>query len=311
MEIPRLRDFIRDTDGWLYAVCAYDNHEKIGCILRYVPDANGQRTDESGQRYNKIGFEDAYALIEKEKPEYSDIIQRVPVQDVVEVLKPDEHIQALASGDERISRLLTLFRLPKGKFGVTGSMLCGLAGPDSDIDGVVYGNYFPTAQNRLRQGIMNGTIEDLDEELWHRVYKKREPELPYDEFLLHEQRKWNRGQIEGTYFDLLYTRDYADIQEISCSRGEILGKEIITADVTDATLGFDSPARFYIDHPDIDCILSFTHTYSGQVQKGETAQACGVIERHGDTCWLVIGTTRQAKGEYIRSLSLIEQSEEI
>ena len=32
--------------------------------------------------------------------------------------------------------------------------------------------------------------------------------FPYDEFVLHEQRKWNRGQIEGTYFDILYTRSY-------------------------------------------------------------------------------------------------------
>jgi len=141
------------------------------------------------------------------------------------------------------------------------------------------------------------------------VYEKRSPDLSYDEFILHEQRKWNRGQIDGTYFDLLFTRAYGETREIVGSRGEILGKEVINATVTDDTLGFDSPARYYIDHPDISCILSFTHTYAGQVRKGETVQACGVVERHQDICVLVVGTTRQAKGEYIKSLSLLESEQ--
>ena len=34
----RLRDFIEDNDGWLYAVSTYDNAESVGCVLRYVPD---------------------------------------------------------------------------------------------------------------------------------------------------------------------------------------------------------------------------------------------------------------------------------
>jgi predicted nucleotidyltransferase len=34
----RLRDFIEDDDSWIYAVSTYDNDEKVGCVLRYVPD---------------------------------------------------------------------------------------------------------------------------------------------------------------------------------------------------------------------------------------------------------------------------------
>lgn len=74
----RLRDFIEDVDGWIYAVSTYDNNEKIGCILRYVPDIHGERVNPSGTRYRKFDFEDAYAFIACHKPQYSDIVQRIP-----------------------------------------------------------------------------------------------------------------------------------------------------------------------------------------------------------------------------------------
>jgi len=56
-------------------------------------------------------------------------------------------------------------------------------------------------------------------------------------------------------------------------------------------------------------VLSFTHTYSGQAQiRGEVIEASGVLEQHGDEQWLIIGTTREAKGEYIVSKTLIEEN---
>ena len=39
----RLRDFVEDPDGWLYAVSTYDNEKDVGCLLRYVPDKEGGR----------------------------------------------------------------------------------------------------------------------------------------------------------------------------------------------------------------------------------------------------------------------------
>jgi len=45
----RLRDFIEDPDGRLYAVAAYDNRERAGCILRYLPDPSGERVDQEGK----------------------------------------------------------------------------------------------------------------------------------------------------------------------------------------------------------------------------------------------------------------------
>ena len=63
----RLRDFIEDHDGWLYAVAAYDNTERIGCILRYIPDPHGDRIARSGTRYQKLDFDPAFRIDQREK----------------------------------------------------------------------------------------------------------------------------------------------------------------------------------------------------------------------------------------------------
>jgi hypothetical protein len=61
-----------------------------------------------------------------------------------------------------------------------------------------------------------------------------------------------------------------------------------------------------VEHDEIAKVLSFSHTYSGQALAGELIEARGVCEEHNGERWLIVGTTRDAKGEYIRSISLLE-----
>jgi predicted nucleotidyltransferase len=301
----RLRDFIADRDGWLYAVSAYDNADRVGCVLRYVPDEQGQRVDPAGRRYTKYDFEEAFALIAEQKPRYLEALHRVPREDITRVYKPEEELDAIAARDPRVRRLADLFAVPPGTVGCTGSLLCGLENEGSDIDMVVYGDAWFVAQANLRRAIAEGRIAGLSDEMWERVYAKRVPEISYEVFVLHEQRKWNRGEIEGTYFDLLYTRSYDVLPAIAPGRGEVIGRATIEATVTDASLSFDSPAVYLVDHEEVSRVLSFTHTYSGQAKPGEAIEAAGVLERHGDEQWLIVGTTREAKGEYIVSTTLL------
>jgi predicted nucleotidyltransferase len=301
----RLRDFIEDTDGWLYAVSTYDNTEAVGCVLRYVPDPDGERIHASGRRYTKFDFDEAYALIAEKKPQYAGLLHRVPQKDVKRVLRPDQEIGRIARDHPRVQTLLDLFRLPAGTVGCTGSLLCGLDNESSDIDMVVYGKHWFVAQQLVEQGIRDGKVEGLSPDMWRRVYDKRRPEIPYDQFVLHEQRKWNRGQIEGTYFDILYTRSYDEIMSAPSGKGPVLGTMTIEAKVKDASLAFDNPAIYDVEHESVSRVLSFTHTYSGQAVAGETIGACGVLEQHGDERWLIIGTTREARGEYIVSKTLL------
>jgi predicted nucleotidyltransferase len=303
----RLRDFIEDADGWLYAVSTYDNDVWVGCVLRYVPDADGERVHPSGRRYTKYDFEEAYAFVAAKKPQYAGILHRVPYSDVTCVLKPDLEIDRIAAGHPRVRKLLDFFNLPTGTVGCTGSLLCGLENEGSDIDMVVYGKHWFTAQKLVEQGICNGKIEDLSPDMWRRIYEKRKPEITYDQFVLHEKRKWNRGQIDGTYFDILYTRSYDEIKNAPSGKGDVLGKLTIEAEVKDASLAFDNPAIYEVEHESVSRVLSFTHTYSGQALAGEIIEACGVLEQHGSEHWLIVGTTREARGEYIVSKTLLEK----
>ncbi|WP_292518718.1 DNA polymerase subunit beta [Methanoculleus sp.] len=304
----RLRDFIEDREGCLYAVSNYDNADRIGCILRYVPDADGGRTSLSGRRYRKYDFSEAFAWVREHRPEYLDSVHRVPRSDVVRVYKPEEEIGKVAVRNERVRRLLSRFDLPAGSFGCTGSLLCGLENAASDIDLVVYGDAWFAAQRQFRRLVETGVIPGMSTAMWRKVYDKRVPEISFDAFVLHEQRKWNRGEFEGTYFDLLYTRAYGNLDAVPAGKGGVLGRATIEATVTDASLSFDSPAVYAVDHDEISRVLSFTHTYSGQALAGEVIEARGVVEEHGDERWLIVGTTREAKGEYIISKTLLENA---
>jgi hypothetical protein len=66
---------------------------------------------------------------------------------------------------------------------------------------------------------------------------------------------------------------------------------------------------YEVDHESVTKVLSFTHTYSGQALAGEVIEACGVCEEHGNEQWLIVGTTREARGEYILSRTLVESPE--
>jgi len=307
MRLLRPRDFIEDRDGWIYAVSTYDNTDRVGCILRYVPDPSGDRVNPEGVCYRKVDFEESFRLIGEEKPSYLEEFLRIPQADIGRVYRPEERLAFCTARDSRVRELADLFSLPAGSLGCTGSRLCGIESPSSDIDLVVYGRAFFPAREILRRAIESGQVTGLSPGMWKEVYTKRDPEIPFELFLLHERRKWNRGEIRGTYFDLLYTRSRDDLDAPPSRRGKRMGRVTLEARVIDAAHSFDSPASYLVDHDEVSRIISFTHTYTGQALPGETVEACGVLEEHGDELWLVVGTTRTARGEYIISRTLIER----
>ncbi|HZD42843.1 MAG TPA: DNA polymerase subunit beta, partial [Methanomicrobiales archaeon] len=130
----RLRDFIEDRDGWLYAVSTYDNRDRVGCVLRYMPDPAGERIRTSGKRYHKFDFEEAFDWIGAHKPEYLDVILRVPQEDVTRVYRPEEEIGKIAERNWKVRDLVRILDLPPGGLGCTGSLLVGLENEKSDID---------------------------------------------------------------------------------------------------------------------------------------------------------------------------------
>lgn len=304
----RLRDFIITRDGWIFSSVDYHHPEGVRGVLRYVPDLEGQRTDGT-RHYRKYDFDEAYRYMDIHKPEWVRDVHVVPWDQVERVLSPSERLREIWHSDPRIEEITgTLLEagIPMEAMGVTGSFLPGLQNEESDIDFVVYGPQWFNARDIIAEAKDDpgSTIRHLNDRMWERIYNKRIPEIGFDEFKLHEMRKGNRGMVGDTYFDLLFVRDWYQVKT-PIVRGTDLGHETIEALVTDAELGFDSPSVYEVAHPRIEYVLSYTHTYAGQALAGETIEARGMVEEVDGHLRLVVGTTREPKGEWIRSLTFL------
>ncbi|MCW3129657.1 MAG: nucleotidyltransferase domain-containing protein [Methanophagales archaeon] len=308
----RIRDFVITTQDWIFSVVSYDRgEENLKCLLRYIPDERGDRVSERG-RYRKLDFQESFEFLRKHRPEYvKGGVHVIPKGDIKEILRPEDWLPRIARGEKHVKTIYELLgkHIPKRKIGITGSFLCGLNSEKSDLDFVVYGlENFNLAREVIEKAREEGAIQDIKEKVWKQIYKKRNPELSFDDFIAHERRKKNRGAIGNSYFDILYVRDQEEIKRLDSrnyEKGERVGYAKITAEVKDTSFSFDSPALYQIEHPEINKILSFTHTYAGQALEGELIEARGVIERTKHEIRLVVGTTREAKGEWIKSLSLL------
>jgi hypothetical protein len=304
----RIRDFFETNEGWIFAVSDYNHSHGLRSLLRYIPDPSGERAAR-GIRYRKMDFDQAFEFLRQNRPDYVQDLHVVPEYDVLRLYDPSQGLRAVAEKDpktEKIARILNQAGVPWEEMGITGSRLIGLQAPASDIDFVVYGPMWWKARDIVDRAKKEGSIQDLDEETWKKIYAKRKPEISLEEFMLHEKRKGNRGMIDGTYFDLLFTRDWNQIHPLD--EGRPVGQGLLEAQVTDCEFAFDSPAIFRLDHPEVKEILCFTHTYAGQALPGERIEAKGVLEETANGLRLVVGTTREARGEWIRSLSLLEKA---
>jgi len=302
----RLRDFVQTRQGWIFAVAGYGCDDGARCMLRYVPDENGDR-QLNGVRYKKMDFDDAFEYLRKHKPEWVADVHIIPFDEITRVFDPIQRVAELACVEPRITKIVNaLYGIPKKDMGVTGSFLPGLQIEGSDIDFIVYGPSWFKAREifEAAKADPSSGIESVNNDMWHIIYNKRIPDISFDEFVLHEERKGNRGMVDGTYFDLLFTRSW-DQLPVNMPRGIDIGKDSITATVTNVDFSFDSPAIYQVDHEEIDYVLSYTHTYSGQALVGEVIEAKGMVEQLGDLKRLVVGTKREPKGEWIRSLTLL------
>ncbi len=303
----RIRDFIITTNGWIFAIASYDNKDAAYGFLRYVPDKGGNRVTQDGSRYRKLEFGEARTLMQS-----LGCLSRglcvIPFEEISEVKYPYKYVQRRTdSAVEEIVEILEGYGISRRKMGVTGSRLIGLEAETSDIDFVLYGrSSFGRGRQALHNAIQSGAVSPIDTSMWHRIYRKRAPELSFSEFVLHEKRKWNRGMIGATYFDLLFVRDFDEID------GERLGTDdayaTIRAEVTNAEYAFDSPAIYKVAHKTVQEVLSYTHTYAGQAFEGETIEARGLCNRGGVTR-LIVGTTREAQGEWIKSCTLLSHKD--
>lgn len=351
MKPVRTRDFIYTSDDMYFASTNYIHpKDKVNSFLRYIPDSEGDR-EKNGKRYRKVGSEEAYSYLRENHPDYlyfCDItnveMMGVPLDKVERIIKPDERLLGLkdtfdnggeVKNPELISKLMDvadffhyLADIPYDHLGISGSILPGLQKSDvSDLDFVVYGlenhrraietfKEYRGKEVYIEEVDKRITVEGITDDYWEFVYDKRmfDESLTKEEFKWYENRKANRGTINGTLFDILATRDYDEILgEWGDTIYEPLGIEQIECDIVSSLGAYDNPSLYTIenvqhldgvDYP-LTEIVSFTHTYAGEVVDGEHVIAKGKVEKvivNGkDSHYrLVVGTTREAIDEYVK-----------
>ncbi|ADG12700.1 DNA polymerase beta domain protein region [Methanocaldococcus infernus ME] len=326
----RIRDFIKTSEGLYFAVNSYVHPEdRVFAFLRYVPYELGKHySDEvreiDGEKYVKLSDSKiAYKFLEENFKDYlfydnylNVLMHAVPKEKIEKVYYPKRRLEEIIEEpknrlEEKIRKLALIFEdygIPMSQMGVTGSTLIRLNNENSDIDFIIYGSkWHRLGREYLKMAVEEGKLESLNLEFWEKAYKKRikDNTLSFEDFLFHEKRKWNRGVIDNTMFDLLFVREWDEINEnYGEKRFKPLGYVKIRARVLDDSFIFDNPALYIVEHEEVREVVSFTHTYAGQCFKGEEMEVRGkleeVITKEGSYKRVVVGTTREAYNEYIK-----------
>jgi predicted nucleotidyltransferase len=345
MENIRTRDFIYTTDDLFFASTNYLHPDgRYISFLRYIPDSNGDR-EKNGRRYSKVDSEKAYNYLKKNHPEYLYFckitqveMMGVPLDKVKQIIKPENRLKEIRKSfkygeNDILDKLIDITdffhfkaEIPYDNLGISGSILPNLSKKSvSDIDFVVYGlenhrKALETFAKYKNQKIdVNGrkiTLNGIEDEFWEKIYNKRmkDSSLTKKEFCWYENRKNNRGTIRGTLFDILATRNYDEISgQWGDTKYEPIGIATIECEVTNALKSYDNPATYEIANlkiikgPKVDIteVVSFTHTYAGQVVENEKILAKGKVEKvikngKKNNYRLVVGTTRESIDEYIK-----------
>jgi predicted nucleotidyltransferase len=296
------KDFIETKEGLIFAALS-----ESAAFLRYFPSKEGNRRRDK-IRYKKVGStQSSFEYLERHYPAYifkkkGYRIQGCPTDRISSIYRPLEGLKKLrfCNGDlaKKCLKLSECLReIPEENKGVTGSLLVGLATSSSDIDFVVYGKkYFDCARKILMD---SREVRFLNKGEWKDYYIKRFPrkrDLDFHTFLWHERRKQNIGVFDGTLFNLLCVGDRIKVPE-----GEPIKRVKIKCTVLNAEEAYNVPSIYQVDHTLIRSVISYTHSFAGQAEAGETIEVSGILERAGNDFYrLIVGTSREAEGEYIK-----------
>ena len=304
------KDFIETAEGLIFAVVEQGLEDgKALCFLRYVLEPSG---------WKKVATEPANQLLQQQYSDYQHYspildahLHAVAIDQIVKHYQPKRRLQQIMQSSRHdavewdLFRLCELFEqhgLDLAQIGVTGSVLVGVQNPDSDIDLICYGReIFHQCRAISCKLIGLGHMQDLNDRDWQQSYQRRSCDLSFDEYVWHERRKDNKAVINGRKFDLNFIDCCASAEAASYQK---CGAITLQCRVIDDVRGFDYPAEFKIDHQQIDSIVSFTATYTGQAVSGEWVEVSGVLEQSEQGVKrIVVGSSREAHGEYIKVIS--------
>ena len=308
------KDFIETAEGLCFAVVHpgtehSDDQEKVLCFLRYI------RRDSKNGQWHKVSTEQANAYLKTHHPKYLHYsaildaqLHAVATDCIIQHHQPRQRLQQMLFSQQRdkvehdLYDLCLLFQqngLGLAQAGVTGSILLGVQQQSSDIDLVFYGREtFHKARAITADLIGKQQLGGLGEKDWQEAYARRSCTLTLEEYVWHERRKFNKALINRRKFDLNFVDEQIYPKSVSYHK---LGDITVQCKITDAKYGFDYPALYSIDHENINTVVCFIATYTGQSSVGETVEISGLLEQAEDgSKRIVVGSSREAPGEYIK-----------
>jgi len=308
MTVIFAKDFIETAEGLVFAVVENGLEQgKVLCFLRYIRVNN---------HWKKVNTEQANDFLTESYPHYlyfSKVKQAhchaLTLEQIFKHHQPKSRLKQLLASEQTdaveddcisLCRLFGQHGLNLDQVGVTGSILISAQKHSSDIDLVFYSrDIFNQARQITQQLILQGDCSELSQVDWAESYDRRSCELSYKEYLWHEKRKFNKAMINQRKFDLsLVTESVQGDKQTSYKKLDAI---VVKVKVVDDSLAFDYPAEFIINHSQISSIVCYTATYTGQAKKAEWVEVAGVVEE-SDTGVkrIVVGSNREARGEYIK-----------
>ena len=305
----RPKDFIAIDNKLFFAVVyEYQENNHALTFLRYIKDDAGM---------HKLTTKKAEKIIRESYPEfqfnssYTDIgLHGIPVNMIKKIYYPEETVNSLLNikkPDYKERDAIGAIKYLQGigcktdNIGITGSIMLGAHNECSDIDIVIYGREaFLKIRSQIKKSLAIGELNPLNQAMWKDAYERRDCSLSFNDFYSHEVRKFNKFVSGNSKVDVSAISN-EDEKYTESGPYKKIGKDKILSIVTDDKYAYDFPARYSIKHNSIKEVISYTATYIGQAKKGEKIEATGFVEEDKNGVRrLLVGTSREAKDEYIR-----------
>ncbi|MCK5478877.1 MAG: hypothetical protein KAI44_08175 [Methylococcales bacterium] len=309
MYLPK--DFIETAEGLIFAVVESNLEQgKVLCFLRYIY-LNGH--------WQKVNTDQANEFLTNKFPHYlyySSVkeahLHAVTTDNISNHHQPRTRLKNLLKDktmDDVENDLILLCHLLKNQglnlvdVGVTGSILIAAQKQSSDIDLVFYTREsFNFARQSIQKLISQGECFELSDKDWHESFDRRSCDLNYEQYVWHEKRKFNKAVIKQRKFDLSFVSE--TVQKYQPLQYKKLNPVLLKVQIIDDSKAFDYPAEFFIQHQKIKSIVCYTATYTGQAQTGEWVEVAGLLEESSEGILrIVVGSSREASGEYIRVIN--------